>query len=67
MRWALHGYTHRDDAPPDPGRTPAERLKARWLTGREGEFLRRDTAVLEDRLRRGREVYRAVLGAELLT
>lgn len=64
VRWALHGYTHRDDAPPDARRTPAERLKARWLTGGEGEFLRRDAAVLEDRLRRGSDVFRAALDAD---
>jgi hypothetical protein len=64
VRWALHGFTHRDDAPPDPRPTPAERWKARWMTGGEGEFLRRDTSVLEDRLRRGIGVYRAVLDAE---
>jgi uncharacterized protein len=64
VRWALHGYTHRDDAPADARRTPAERLKARQLTGGEGEFLRRDAAVLEDRLCRGMRVFRAVVGRE---
>jgi predicted deacetylase len=63
VRWALHGYTHRDDAPADPHPTLAERWKARHMTGGEGEFLRRDAAVLEDRLRRGLEVFRGAIGA----
>jgi predicted deacetylase len=64
VRWALHGYTHRDDAPPDAGRPWGERLKARHLTGGEGEFLRRATGPLADRLLRGRDVFGAVLGEE---
>ncbi|HEV7588395.1 MAG TPA: DUF2334 domain-containing protein, partial [Longimicrobium sp.] len=54
VRWALHGYTHRDDAARGAGRTPLERWKARHLTGGEGEFLSRDAAELERRLERGR-------------
>lgn len=63
VRWALHGYTHRDDAGAG-ARTPLERWKARHLTGGEGEFLSRDAAALERRLERGRAVFRAVTGAE---
>jgi predicted deacetylase len=63
VRWALHGYTHRDDDGA-AARTQAERWKARHLTGGEGEFLSRDAAWLRERLERGREVFHAVLGAE---
>jgi predicted deacetylase len=62
VRWALHGYTHRDDG--GAARTPSERWKARHRTGGEGEFLSRDAAWLRERLARGREVFRAVLDLE---
>lgn len=62
VRWALHGYTHRDDL--GGARTPVERWKARHLTGGEGEFLSRNAAELAGRLERGRAVFRGVLGAE---
>jgi predicted deacetylase len=63
--WVLHGYTHRDDTPPSTaGRTRVERWKGTHMTSGEGEFLTADAAALEDRLRRGRDVFRAVVGAE---
>jgi predicted deacetylase len=63
--WVLHGYTHRDDTPASTaGRGWTERWKGKHMTGGEGEFLTADAAVLEDRLRRGRDVFRAVLGPE---
>ena len=42
---ALHGYTHRDDAP--PGRNLADRVRRRYYTASEGEFaaLPRETAM----------------------
>jgi predicted deacetylase len=64
VRWALHGYTHRDEPGADAARTPVERWKARHLTGGEGEFLSRDAVALEERLERGRAVFRAVVGCE---
>src|SRR4051794_36052709 len=64
VRWALHGYTHRDEPGAGVARTPLERWKARHLTGGEGEFLSRDAAELEERLERGRAVFRAVVGSE---
>ena len=50
---ALHGYTHRDEAPAP--RTLGERLQRRVYTAREGEFaaLARDEAI--ERIGRGRD------------
>lgn len=63
VRWALHGYTHRDDAGGAGGRSAAERWKGKHMTGGEGEFLSADVGALRDRLSRGVDVFRAVLGA----
>lgn len=52
---ALHGYYHRDDAPPP--RAPWDWLRRRVLTAGEGEFAALSVDLAEARLRRGRDLF----------
>jgi predicted deacetylase len=66
VRWFLHGYTHRDDAPTER-RAPLgarERLKRRTLTGGEGEFIPLTPAEQHRRVEAGRRCFRDLLGSE---
>jgi predicted deacetylase len=58
----LHGFYHRDEA---VHRRPADRLRARFLTAGEGEFLSlsRDTAL--DRIIEGRKIVADVIGRDV--
>lgn len=52
---ALHGYFHRDDAPPP--RTPSQWLRRRVLTAREGEFAALDRAEAARRIADGLDLF----------
>ena len=63
VSWALHGFLHSDRQ----GRgtsplTAIEKLKARLLTGGEGEFIHLTTAEMRVRLASGDAVFEACLG-----
>jgi predicted deacetylase len=51
----LHGYTHRDDAPPPKG--PLEWIRRRVLTAGEGEFSALSQREATRRLERGLEIF----------
>lgn len=51
---ALHGYFHRDDAPPP--RSPRDWLRRRILTAGEGEFAALDTGVAAERIHAGQDL-----------
>jgi predicted deacetylase len=54
----LHGYYHRDEA----RHSGADRLRARWMTAGEGEFLGLPKALAADRIERGRALIEDVTG-----
>lgn len=67
-RWAeagfemfLHGYYHRDDAT----HAGANRLRARWMTAGEGEFLGLSRSQAADRIRQGRALIEDVTGRSI--
>jgi predicted deacetylase len=55
----LHGFTHRDEAQHDG---KADRLRARFMTASEGEFLGLTYAQSLDRFERGRGLIEGVIG-----
>jgi predicted deacetylase len=63
--WQLHGYYHREDPnAAAQGGSLSDRLKRRFLTAGEGEFLALDAAEQRQRLERGREIFRRCLERE---
>jgi predicted deacetylase len=67
-RWAdagfemfVHGYYHRDDA----SHTGADRLRARWMTAGEGEFLGLPKAEAVVRIEHGRALIEGVTGRSI--
>jgi predicted deacetylase len=54
----LHGYYHRDDA----CHSGADRVRAKWMTAGEGEFLGLPRALAGDRIERGRSLIEDVTG-----
>lgn len=58
----LHGYYHLDDTPP---RDAKARLKAKWMTASEGEFLSLDAETARQRIRRGRALLEDILGRKV--
>lgn len=67
-RWAdagfemfLHGFYHRDQT----RHAGADRLRARWLTAGEGEFLSLPRAQAVDRIERGRSLIEDVTGRSI--
>jgi predicted deacetylase len=54
----LHGYYHRDDA----CHSGADRVRAKWMTAGEGEFLDLHRALARDRIDRGRSLIEDVTG-----
>jgi predicted deacetylase len=54
----LHGYYHRDDA----CHSGADRVRAKWMTAGEGEFLGLPRALAGDRIKRGRSLIEDVTG-----
>jgi predicted deacetylase len=59
VTWFLHGYTHLDEPARagDATLSIKQRLKHRILTGSEGEFHRLGSEHMDDRIRRGREIF----------
>jgi uncharacterized protein len=55
----LHGYYHRDDSTHGRG---ASRMKARYMTAGEGEFLGLSRAAASERIASGRELIEDVIG-----
>lgn len=55
----LHGLTHRDSTPPTATR---DRLRARWMTAEEGEFLSLSSHDAAARIRQGRELVEDIIG-----
>ena len=55
----LHGFVHRDSAVHPRGR---DRLRARWMTAGEGEFLGLDRVTSRSRIERGRDLIEAITG-----
>jgi predicted deacetylase len=63
--WLLHGYFHREDVPTDAARGDlSDRLKRRYMTAREGEFLSLSRGDAEARIACGAEVFRGTIGEE---
>jgi predicted deacetylase len=63
--WLLHGYSHRETLSPDAGSGDlSERLKRRYMTAGEGEFLALSAEAAGERIARGAEVFRRTLGTE---
>jgi predicted deacetylase len=68
-RWAddgleimLHGYFHRDDSKSHRG---TDRIRAKWLTAGEGEFLGLSRAEASDRIDRGRALLESIIGRSI--
>jgi hypothetical protein len=55
----LHGFYHRDDARHDAG---ADRLRARFMTAGEGEFLGLSRSVATERIEAGRDLVENIIG-----
>lgn len=55
----LHGFFHRDSALHARGQ---DRLRARWMTAGEGEFLGLDQDTSRSRIERGRNLLEAIIG-----
>jgi predicted deacetylase len=55
----LHGFYHRDSA--DHVRA-ADRLRSRWMTAGEGEFLGLGPIAARERIERGRELIESIIG-----
>ena len=55
----LHGYFHRDSTSHDRA---GDRLRARWMTAGEGEFLGLDQAEARSRIERGRALLEDITG-----
>jgi hypothetical protein len=64
VEWALHGFEHREPAGAKPPSGLAARLKRRYLTAGEGEFLALDEGEAAERLERGRAAFHDCLGRE---
>ncbi len=67
VEWLLHGFFHSELVRPGRGGRPpgiAPWFKSSFLTDREGEFLALRGEELRQRIARGVEVFRSVLGAE---
>ncbi len=62
--WLLHGYTHFDDESSSMPLSARDRLRRRFLTGREGEFLPLDAADQRRRIQEGLAVFRRCLQCE---
>ena len=63
--WLLHGYFHREDlAASAASAGVSERLKRRYMTAGEGEFLALSAQDAGERIARGAEVFRRVLNEE---
>jgi predicted deacetylase len=58
----LHGYYHRDEARHGGG---ADRLRARFMTAGEGEFLGLSRAVAAQRIAEGRDLLEQVIGRSI--
>ncbi|MDB4950748.1 MAG: polysaccharide deacetylase [Gemmatimonadetes bacterium] len=63
--WLLHGFHHREDRAVDaiPERV-GDRLKRRYMTAGEGEFLAMDADEADRRVSQGIDVFRRTLGRE---
>ncbi len=62
VRWFLHGFFHSETTEPPAAPTavgPGARLRNRYMTAAEGEFLRLGGDELRHRLERGVEAFRA--------
>jgi len=65
VQWQLHGHHHLEPAGlRAPARLSRDRLKRRFLTAGEGEFLALDPHEQRRRLQAGRAVFRQCLGQE---
>ena len=58
----LHGYFHRDQSRP---RGPADKLRARFMTAGEGEFLSLSREQSESRIHEGRSLLEDVIGRHI--
>jgi hypothetical protein len=58
----LHGYFHRDQSRP---RGPADKLRARFMTASEGEFLSLSREQSESRIHEGRSLLEDVIGRRI--
>src|SRR5205809_6185542 len=58
----LHGYTHRDEAQYSGA---ADRMRARFMTAREGEFLGLSSAEANAKITEGRALIESVIGRSI--
>jgi len=63
VEWAQHGHLHLEEAPPAAIRVGlVDRLRRRWMTAGEGEFLALRGEALRERLEVGRRICLGCLG-----
>jgi len=62
IEWALHGYYHLDVSTIDVGNSLRDRIRRKYMTGGEGEFLSIDAEQQRTRLEQGIEAFHQAFG-----
>lgn len=64
VEWMLHGYSHLDESPAERALSFGDRLRRRFLTGSEGEFIALDSPAQRERIANGLAVFRRCMQRE---